>query len=231
MAVAVVVPWRASDPHREAAWQWVRQQYATHHPTWKVVTGSCPDGPWVKALAVEDALNHTDADTLLIADADVWVDQLDQAVTDLDRAEWVVPHGHVHRLDEPSTAAVLAGGPLEGSFTQQPYRGHPGGGVVIIRRATYERIPFDPRFQGWGQEDDSLALALTRLVGRHHRRNRPLWHLWHPPQPRVNRIVGCEANAELFHRYVTARTPEAMTALIEEARHGSPHRAQPQGSA
>lgn len=230
MATAVVVPWRPSDPHREAAWSWVRHQYALHHPDWEIVTGSCGDGPWIKADAVADALSHTDADTLLIADADVWSDGLERAVDALDQFPWAIPHHTVQRLTEQATADVLAGGELAGPFTQQPYKGWAGGGYMALRRETYERIPLDPRFQGWGGEDAAWHLALVRLTGRGWRGRALLWHLWHPPQPRMSRVIGSEESSELLDRYRKARNAQSMSDLIAEVTDGQrPHRRQPQG--
>lgn len=231
MSVAVVVPCRLDDAHRSAAWQWVSNQYAARHPTWEVIAGTCPDGPWVKALAVEDALSRTDAEVILVADADVWSDGLERAVDSLERFPWAIPHHTVYRLTEQATANVLNGGELAGPYTQQPYKGWAGGGLLALHRDTYERIPLDPRFVGWGGEDAAWHLALVRFTGRGWRGRASLHHLWHPPQPRLNRIIGSQESADLLNRYQRARTPALMEALIEEARHGSPHRAEAQRSA
>ena len=228
MAVAVVVPWRPGDAHREAAWQWVRNRYATQHPSWEVVEGHHLDGPWCKALAVHNALTKTTADTLIVADADVWVDNLPETLEHVHPGSWAVPHHGVYRLDEPSTASVLAGGPLDGTFTQRPYKGHLGGGIVCIHRADYEQAPLDPRFHGWGQEDDSWAIALTVMFGKPWRGKAPLWHLYHPPQPRLSRVTGSREGSQLFARYRQARNPRVMAALLEEVTRG-PHQAEPGG--
>jgi hypothetical protein len=227
MATAVIVPWRSGCPHRDAAWRWVRNQYAIHHPTWQIVSGTCPDGPWVKALAVADALERTDADTLLLADADVWSDGLQRAVDALDQFPWAIPHHTVYRLTEQATAHAFSTGELAGPYTQHPYKGWAGGGFLALDRVTYERIPLDPRFAGWGSEDAAWHLALARITGRGWRGRADLWHLWHPPQPRLNRVVGSQESADLLHRYQRARTPQAMTELLEEARRGEPSQAQP----
>lgn len=230
MAVAVLVPCRLDDDHRADAWQWVRSQYALHHPAWEVVTGSCPDGPWVKAVAVADALTRTDADRLLIADADVWADGLAWALDKLDDWPWVIPHLLVHRLTEEATAAVLAGGPLQGETTQHPYKGYAGGGFMAVRRDVYERAPLDQRFVGWGQEDSAWHLALSRIGGQGIRGRADCWHLYHPPQPRLSRQVGSEESSALLHRYQQARTPQDMAALVAEVTDGErSDRPQPQG--
>lgn len=228
MATAVVVPCRLEDAHRRAAWSWVRSRYEELHPGWEVVTGTCA-GPWVKAEAVGDALSRTDADRLLIADADVWTDGLQQAVDWLDEWPWSIPHHAVYRLTEAATAVVLAGGPLGGDTTQHPYKGYAGGGYVAVRRDVYEQVPLDPRFVGWGQEDQAWHLALRRITGHGPRGKADLWHLYHDPQPRKSRQTGSDASAALLHRYQRANTPETMSALIDEVTDGRQDRPEPQG--
>lgn len=217
--VAVVVPWRPGCPHREAAWSWVRSRYESEHPGWPVIEGTPPAGPWVKALAVEDALARTDADLLVIADADVWVDGLAEAVDLLAEHPTVVPHKMVMRLDQPSTESLIAGRPFQPSYDQRPYIGRAGGGVFAIRREVWDRVPMDPRFAGWGGEDDSWVIAIRQLVAIPHRLTADLTHLWHPPQERLTRSVGSEASALLNRRYLKARHDRAaMQTIVDEAR-------------
>jgi hypothetical protein len=186
-----------------------------------VLLGAEPDGPWCKADAVVDALARTDADTIVIADGDVWCDWVADAVAAVEAgARWAVPHGNVCRLAEDATAAVLGGDapgvvlPVE----QAPYLGVPGGGIVVIPAETFWSIPLDPRFLGWGGEDEAWGLALEKLVGSPWRGAMPLYHLWHPPQPRRNRHVGSPQNQALLVRYQTVRTPDGMRSLVDEAR-------------
>lgn len=217
--VAVVVPWRPGCPHREAAWQWVQAKYASEHPGWQVIEGTSPDGPWCKALAIQNALSRTDADTIVTADADCWVDNLTEAVAALDIHPFVVPHRFVHRLDLPATAALIAGQPLTPSYDQRPYIGRTCGGILALRRELWDRVPMDPRFCGWGHEDDSWANALATLVGGTFRLRADLWHLWHPPQDRPRREFGSRESQELGERYIRARrNPPAMQILVDEAR-------------
>lgn len=224
--VSVVVPWRGGCPHREVAWRWVRPRLEATFPDWQIATGECPDGPWVKALAVADALERTDGDVVVMHDADVWCDRLGEAVRSVvdGTRVWATPHRTVHRLTAEATAAVLAGGELAGKLEQAPYRATLGGGIVVLGRATYDDCPLDPRITGWGQEDEAWALALRVLHGRQGRLGRgvgQLWHLWHPPQPRLTRRVGSDANVALTNRYRAARAPEAMRALLDETKEHS----------
>lgn len=186
-----------------------------------MAVGCHDEGAWCKALAVADALAQTHAEVVVVADADVWCDGLAEAVENVQAgAPWAVPHRGVHRLTEGATSQVLTGAPWEGMATcERPYLGVLGGGIVAIRRDVLEDCPLDPRFHGWGSEDESWGMALTALHGPASRGKRPLVHLWHPPQPRVERSFGCEASRALRKRYARAiRKPEALRQLIEEAR-------------
>lgn len=218
VTVSVVVPWRPDGGPRDSAWEYLAWRWRRTHPNWQVVTGTAPDGPWCKAAAVAEALPRATGEVLIVADADVWCPGVTQAVDAVaNGAGWAVPHGLVHRLTPDATMAVLAGGPLLGPVVQFPYRGYPGGGMTVLTRETYEQVPLDPRFAGWGQEDESWALALTCLTGAPWRGDAPLWHLWHPPQDRTSRRWGSDASRALWARYCQAAAdPDAMRALLAE---------------
>lgn len=227
--VSVVIPWCGGCPHRERARAWVTARYEAEFPSWEIVAGQAPPGPWCKAAAVADALTRARGDVLAVADADVWTPGVGDAVEAVrEGADWAVPHHLVHRLADTATADVLDGGPVDGRpgrsrmlrLTQRPYAGVPGGGLVVLTRDLYEQAPLDARFAGWGGEDHAWGYALTALAGRPWRAtSRPLWHLWHPPQPRLTRQVGSAESEALRRRYAAARRDvAAMRALIDEAK-------------
>jgi hypothetical protein len=219
VSVAVVLPWRSTDcPHRTRALAFVIAKHAGNG--WPVVIGRHDEDAWIKAAAIDDALAQTQAEILILADADVWCHGIAAAVARVEAgAPWAIPHKGVQRLTEASTSRYLAGEPWERlPLTQAAYSGTEGGGFVVVRRDVYEACPLDPRYVGWGQEDESLGWALTTLYGRAWRGKAALVHLWHPPQPRMSRVVGSEESAVLRKRYARAlRNPSAMAALIEEA--------------
>lgn len=228
MSVSVVVPWRGGCLWREAAWAHLQRRWAHEHPGWEVVQGHAPDGPWCKADAVADGLARTIGDVLVVADADVWTEHVTDAVAAVEQgAPWTIPHLMVHRLTPDTTRDTILGvQPLTTGLPveREPYPGYPGGGITILPRALYEQVPLDPRYRGWGQEDESWALALHTLAGEPWRGTEPLYHLWHPPQPRsrTSRHWGSEESKALFHRYQrAAHNPHTMRALLNET---SPHR-------
>lgn len=224
MTVSVVVPYRGDNGGpRDEAWDFVQGWWATEQPGWQLVSGHImPDEPWVKARAVADGIGDATGDLLVIADADVICDGVDVAVESVRRGpfRWAIPHLRVHRLTETATRAVLAVGRLPETsvgYVRESYRGVVGGGLVVVRRDLYERCPLDPRFTGYGQEDSSWGLCLKTLAGPAWRGGAPLWHLWHPPQPRKTRAIGSDESLALYKRYEAASgSPERMSALLAE---------------
>jgi hypothetical protein len=223
----VLVPWRRGDPHRERAWRWVRDRWINLSLPGSVTVSSPPPGPWCKAAAVMPSVATTGPhEIIVIADADCWSDGILDAVLAVNGgADWAVPHKTVHRLTEKATDYLLAGrgDPLalevESCETNGdgPYNGIHGGGIVVVRRDVLLEVPFDPRFTGWGGEDASWRDAMLTLVGAPWAGTAPLIHLWHPPQPRINRFIGNKENAALRKRYVRAhRHPDQMRALLAE---------------
>lgn len=166
------------------------------------------------------ALERSEAEIVIVADADVWTDGLPEAVAAVKNgAAWAMPHRLVRRLNEDSTARYLAGETEDLELEQLVYRGVWGGGYIVARRETLLTVPLDPRFVGWGGEDESWALALHTLAGPGWRGGADLVHCWHPPQERWTRRRGSRASWKLYGRYRAARDDiAAMRGLISEGR-------------
>lgn len=223
--VAVVIPWRDTGcPHRADALAWVLLRWHHTHPDWPVTLAPAPDGPWIKAAAVTPAVAALDADVVIVADADVWTDSVQPAVDAVNAGEpWAIPHRRVLRLTADATERVFAGqDPDRLPVAERPYLGVAGGGIVVLRHSTYLDVPLDARFSGWGGEDQAWALALTCLAAPPWRGRTNLFHLWHPPQERMNRMVGSEENEALRRRYRDAKPSVAqMRALVDQGKEAS----------
>jgi hypothetical protein len=224
--VAVLVPWAGSCAHRVAAWGYVHSWYERNHPTWKIIRGHGRSGAqWCKAQAVADALSRTRADVLVVADADVIAPDIGRAVREVtEGSPWAIPHDKLHRLTEEATRQVLRGADPQAvcaartSLTQAPYRGYAGGGITVVRRHVYGSTPLDPRFLGWGQEDESWATALTLMHGQPWRSTGPMWHLWHPPQARISRTTGSHGSRQLAQQYRRIHSKAGMERFLAPAR-------------
>lgn len=225
--VHVAIPWMGDDIHRRAALGWVARRWvdAGCPPTLGLPNGDV----WVKAQAVCNAIGDSTAPILVVADADCWSDGVVEAIELVRRGvPWVVPATRLHRLTPDTTIEVLAGAePHTGMPVMPLFDGGPtivqnvleGGGIVVLRRDVYEDCPLDPRFQGWGQEDEAWAISLRCLHGPAQRLSPPMFHLWHPPQQRKTRGVGSDQGMALYKRYARVhRHPDRMRALIAEGR-------------
>jgi hypothetical protein len=206
---AVILPFAGDCPHRTEALAFVRRWYARHFPTWPCHVAFGPSDPWCKAQAVMPLVRKCSLQVVIVADADVYCDGLREAVEAVRAGvPWAVPHKRVVRLDAKGTG-----------HDEPPYEPLIGGGLLVARRDVLRDVPLDSRFRGWGGEDESWGLALRCLFGEPWQGKSDLIHLWHPPQERMTRRIGNEANWQLRRRYRRARgDPAAMRELLQEAR-------------
>jgi len=231
-SVGVVIPWyqKGPDPWRERALAHVRAWWDTAFPG-RVVLGtiSSDDGPWRKGLAVHRGIAELDAEIVVVSDADVICEGVDDAIAQISRFDvgWAIPHRMVCRLTADATTMLLQDNTypptptrtgVTGPHYAEVYPGAPGGGLVVLPRRLLEDVPIDPRFCGWGQEDYAWARALTMIAGHPWRGRFPLFHLFHEPQQRMSRGIGSSDSHRLWQRYHTAPNLPVMLDLIEEAR-------------
>ena len=225
--ISVLIPYRRVDDRRHKLYEWTKLQWRRMRTesNLQVVVGSCPAGPWRKALAYADALERALGDIIVFADADCFFPQAGEAINMLARgdSEWVRTADEVRRLTDLGTKAVLEGWTVQDAeqrfgLDEPAYTHEAAGAGTILWRADAERVPLDPRFEGWGHEDSAWADALTTLVG--HGAYCPgsiCYHLWHEPQARLSRVVGSRESLRLRRRYGRALGDvEAMTALLGE---------------
>jgi hypothetical protein len=160
----------------------------------------------------------------VVADADAWCATTPDIVEAVRAgAPWGVPHRGIRRLTAEATARVFAGAEFEQlgpeALEEPASRAHRGGGLIVLRRDVWDTVPLDPRFVGWGHEDDAWGMALWTLAGPAVDGRGRLWHLWHPPQERLTRRLGSGASRVLFERYAAAlHKRPAMAELVEEAK-------------
>lgn len=226
VTVDVIVPAAAWDGvERKAARAWVVGWWMSRGYSVKVA--ELAQQPWSKGRAVNRALAASDADVVIVADADSWLPTkaVDAMVAAAGRNTWVVPFERVMRLCEAATRHVLATDPAlvdtpsRKTLAQKPHAALAGGGIIAAHRDVWALVGgFDPRFEDWGGEDYSLGCALRTMTGRDARRlTGELWHLWHPPQE--NTLRESKETSTLSMRYRKAKfRPDEMTRLLDEWR-------------
>jgi hypothetical protein len=221
--VDVIIPLAGDCQHRADALTYVLGLFRAHLPDWGVRLGHGDPDRWCKAEAVAAGLVGSTADVIVVHDGDLWSPGLAVAVAEgLTRRAWSVPHRKVYRLTREATVDVLAGTPLSmrpaaaipGERYERVHDGFLGGGIVALRRDLYDRIPLDPRFVGWGHEDESWAWALRKLSGQPWRGEDRLYHLWHPPQERPSFTRGSDESWALRQRYRRAFVAQDRTPML-----------------
>lgn len=222
--VSVVIPWKPGCPYREASFRWLCDRLGKEYPTWQVVPASDNGGEkWCKAEAIINGVRRSFGEIIVVSDGDVWAPDLPRAVETVRQgAPWAMPYSTLIRLNQEGSRRFMAGD--EGTMTirntaEQPYQGVLGGGILVMRRRTALEIPPDTRFRGWGGEDEAWAFALNTLAGEVWRSNGNLFHLWHPPQKRINRSMGSIENSALCEQYRIAQGNRPMMTQLLAGKH------------
>lgn len=215
MRVAVVTPWRTSDPWRTRAWTYVSQHLtiAGYRPT-PYDSGSEPfSRAGSRNLAVR---TERDADVVILHDADMVAPARSyraMATLAVETGRLVVGFSEYRALDERTTTRVL-------KYNADPFAMKPigttldwsTGGIIAITPDGWARVGgMDERFRGWGCEDFAFAHAASVVLGPLVRLQTPAVHLWHP-RPGAEREY-LDENAELMAEYLATRTLEDVRAV------------------
>lgn len=255
--MSVVIPWRERGIglERIMSLRWILGKLRTAHPDWELLVsgdGRRSPEPWSASTARNRGVARATADVIVLLDADTWSPRLDDAVAQVRRYvddvccgnvmyayPWVQPHTQILRLSRSQTVNYMFGSLVEysdeGGITPEyltalesmPYRQFAGGVPTVITKHLYELCPQDPRFNGWGAEDNAWGYALQTLHCQMYRLAGDAVHLWHEPDPvRAQRQAGVPrdklqgadwSHHELFMRYHEANgKPEVMRALVAE---------------
>lgn len=224
--VDVIVPRdKAPQIDRDHVWSRVRSHYELHHPEWNIRVGQCPTKMWVKGSAIAHALSQSNAEVIVIADADCIVDPiaLRSTVDSVQSgASWGMPHHLVYRANRQMTerycaesADLLPALPELHLMDRPPYVGASGGGIVVIRRVMYDAVGGIPHaFRGWGSQDRALACLADTLLGPCVRGASDLIHLYHTAQDR--RPTGPVSNLQLLRRlgHAAQQGKDALVSVV-----------------
>lgn len=218
MSVSVVVPFHPSDEWRQRAWDYVAGWWGKHFPDWELIRCT-NDGTFSKGAAFHNGVALAEGRTLILADADSFILNIDELAELVGRVEadvpWLMPHRYVHRVAQRATEDIYATGTVNIHDVQYPvYGGCVGGGMTVLTRTAWDTVGgVDPRFTGWGGEDRCFGWALSTLVPGGQRGDARLIHLHHPVQG--PRQAMSRETLRLINEYRHAKTsPKRMTDYI-----------------
>lgn len=190
MSVAAIIPFRDVGNRRESL-----NRVVAHLEQMCDEVIVCDDGgeQFSRGASINEGIESTNADTLVICDADLIVPerQLQQALALGYTDGMVLPFGEYRYLNKTHTTLVQRGAePTLAMLPKFTVTNSVGGCCVIDTFAFYAAGRFDPRFRGWGGEDKAFHAAVDTLVGNVLRIDGPAYHLWHPlyrDRPQQNR--------------------------------------------
>lgn len=214
MKVSVVIPWRPNgQSERERNLELTREWFSDLYP---VVFADSGDPEFSRAESRNAGVRACMlSDVVVVCDAD-FLPPLDAVKAACEGAQ---SDGRLHQpftealyLTEAETASYLAG---EG-LPERSGEDLTGGCFVMTPEAWFAAGGMDPRFRGWGGEDDAFRIAAETLLGArvHHQGVMP--HLYHPFAGKFGSDEH-KANLALLRRYVRASgNPKRIRQIINE---------------
>jgi hypothetical protein len=215
MTTVVLVPYRADNGHRDRLWQHLRTQFWPHFG-WPVCVGEDPgEGRFNRSAALNAAASQQPWDVAIVADSDTWVPppQLEQATKlAVKSGRLVSALTGVIELDPDCTEAVLSNRFSETTLSVGTVRTGElatQSSMLVVTRELWDNIGgFDPKFTGWGGEDNAFWRAAAILAGEPMRVPGYAFHLWHEPAAPDHwkrSDPGYRNNVARWNRYRVAR--------------------------
>lgn len=189
--VVVLVPWRPSDPERQAAWEFSRTHLESFG--WPIFVADSR-GPWNRSEAINRASREAgDWDVAVIADADTihlpdelwravaWAAKLNGVVVPW-RTRWKLSIGGSNRFMQTGVAGfneAIDLDPDDRTRVRMPIKQR--GGTTVVARSAWDLLGgFDEGFVGWGHEDVAFRIAASTLAkGKLVEILGTIWHLYH----------------------------------------------------
>lgn len=229
MKVAICVPRRADNGHRDRLWEFARKRWESDFPDWPICEGvPDPDVPFNRSQALNRAVESAgDAEVFLLIDADVLCNRAAVATgVEVAKAtgQMVVTHDERVMLSRQGTEKVLGGytGPWRTPQMHERVWQDSVSCSVAVSRDLWDLVGgFDELFVGWGREDTAFRIACEAFTGKPViKLTSEVFHLWHAESPEAKRQSPIrKANEQRHQRYVEARwNAPAVRALMDEAR-------------
>jgi predicted glycosyltransferase involved in capsule biosynthesis len=228
--ISLLIPFRNLE-QRLDQFVWLEQRWRSLGDDFEIIVSE-DDGvdPFSRSVAVNNAYKRSTADILAVVDADLWLDPqifLDAVkfITNNPKS-WVRPCTDVYRIKKEITAEIIKQSPNDEFPNITEEHCHrisvATGGVCIFSRKQFETVGgMDPRFRGWGGEDNAWNIIMDRTFTDAQRWNKNLYHLWHPrnrdDQGKPAYPGQKTTNEHLLQEYKTAsKNPVSLESLIKD---------------
>lgn len=211
--LSIVIPWRAgTDPWRLKSFDWILNRYKLLYPEAELILADDGSEEFNRATFINAGATEASREFLLIADADTisFPEFVSGGLAKMKAgAPWVIPYGDqdYYNSDQASAEWILGRDTTENISPSQITWEHKlksWSGQVLIRTEDFESVGgFDPRFKGWGYEDNAFVATCDTLLGKHLRVDYG-WtiHIWHPaPTATTWEQPNIDMNRALFAKY------------------------------
>lgn len=203
MKLSIVIPYRNTkkDPMRSNNYYTVLGWFYRIFPKAEtVVSTDNLDGPFSRSRAINDGVECSSGDTIIICDADLITPKpnYETAIDLLDLHPFVIPFGKVYHLFLRTTEKVWTGDQQinfaefrQNINVQQIIdiqNSKLAGGTCVITREFFDKMGgYDPRFIGWGWEDTEFCYRVKDRLGDYPiLADKSIYHLAHDREPYVD---------------------------------------------
>lgn len=215
--IDVIIPIKTNNAvQRVINFNWVINRYHKLAPEANLLIPENDDLLFNKAKAINEALDSSNKEFVIINDADTILDfsAVDFAMSwyryTQNKNMWFILYGEGKYLrlpmEESEEILKCDPGTEYGKLLTIGRSGHmlSWAGAILIPREGFEKINgVDERFQGYGYEDNAIQVAADTLIAPHMRADFCyIMHLWHPEpyelqmgQPMI------EQNRNMFYHY------------------------------
>jgi len=228
--ISLLIPFRNLE-QRLDQFAWLEQRWRSLGDDFEVVVSE-DDGldPFSRSVGVNNAYKESTADILAVVDADLWLDpQIFLDAVDFitnNPNSWVRPCTDVYRIKKEVTEEIIKQDPVSQfpTITEEDCEriSVAVGGVCVFSRGQFETVGgMDPRFRGWGGEDNAWNTVMDKKFSRAQRWHKDLYHLWHPRNKDENGMPTypgqTKRNSDLVLEYqVAAKSHITLDKLISE---------------
>jgi hypothetical protein len=229
MSVALVIPWRGGDRHREKSFDLVKQRMYAMLADDDCTVMAVDSGHErfhrgaTRNLGVRLAL-EAGLDVAVVCDADTLPEYVPLISAVRGAAEdglLHLPYTRYRALTERGSRRYMRGADPGRCPTELDWEYSTGGVFVIQPRRWFDAGGMDERFTGWGFEDTSFRTAADALLGPTIRHPGTIVHLWHP-STQDRGTPEKETAKQLALRYDAAGgNPAAVLSLIAERQGGT----------